>query len=249
MVEGFVLAINEVAGKLMTWLDAKLKETGTKSFIVGLSGGIDSAVVAGLCSRIRPNDTYGYIMPCHSNPDDAKYGQMVADAFNIPSKVVVLDDVFDVMLSKLTDELYQDNLTNLTFANIKPRLRMTTLYFYAAKYQGLVVGTGNKAEITVGFYTKYGDGGCDILPLAHLTKTEVFEMARYLGVPQPIIDKRPSAGLWYGHDDEDEMGITYKDLDHYIITGKAKPEVKEAIDKLRRKSEHKRHMPPIPPEY
>lgn len=243
------MAINEVAGKLMTWLDAQLKETGMKSFIVGLSGGIDSAVVAALCSRVRPNDTYGYIMPCHSNPDDAKYGQMVADAFNIPTKVVALDDVFDVMLSKLTDELYQDNLTNLTFANIKPRLRMTTLYFYAAKHQGLVVGTGNKAEITVGFYTKHGDGGCDILPLANLTKAQVFEMAKYLGVPQPIIDKRPSAGLWHGHDDEDEMGITYKDLDHYIITGEAKPEAKKAIEELHRKSEHKRHMPPTPPEF
>lgn len=239
--------IGEMADKLTAWLDAKLKETGTKSFIVGLSGGIDSAVVAALCARVRPQDTYGYIMPCHSNPDDEMYGKMVAEAFNIPYKVIVLDDVFDLLLSKLTTERYEDNTNNLTFANLKPRLRMTTLYFYASMNNGLVVGTGNKAEITVGFFTKYGDGGCDIQPLANLTKKQVFELARHLGIPQPIIDKRPSAGLWQNHDDEEEMGVTYQQLDHYLETGEASPEVKKVIERLHKKSEHKRNLPPKPP--
>ncbi|MBM7855111.1 NAD+ synthase [Desulfohalotomaculum tongense] len=243
------MVVNEVADKLSAWLEAKLKESGTKSFIVGLSGGVDSAVVAGLCQRVRPNDTYGVIMPCHSNPDDAKYGRMVAEAFNIPVKEVVLDEVFDALVARLTDEPYEKNKQNLAFANIKPRLRMTTLYFYASKYKGLVVGTGNKAEITVGFYTKYGDGGCDLLPIANLVKAQVYELARYLGVPQPIIDKKPSAGLWHGHDDEEEMGVTYRELDRYILTGEAEPRVKRIVDQLHRQSEHKRHMPPIPPEF
>lgn len=243
------MLINEVADKLTAWLEAKLEEAGAESFIVGLSGGIDSAVVAGLCKRARPDATYGIIMPCHSKPDDARYGQMVADAFNIPTKLVVLDDVFDTLLARLTDESYEDNKTNLTFANIKPRLRMTTLYFYSAKYKGLVVGTGNKAEITVGYYTKYGDGGCDLLPIANLVKAEVYDMARYLGVPQPIIDKPPSAGLWHDHDDEEEMGITYGELDRYILTGEAEPRVRKIVDELHLMSEHKRHFPPQPPKY
>ncbi len=241
------MLIKETADKLTAWLESKLEESGCKSFIVGLSGGIDSAVVAGLCSRVRPNDTYGFIMPCHSNPDDARYAQMVADAFNISAKKIVLDEIYDSLLSKLTDEPYEENKQNLAFANIKPRLRMTTLYFYANKYNGLVVGTGNKAEITVGYFTKYGDGGADLLPIANLVKGEVFELAKYLGVPKPIIDKKPSAGLWHGQDDEEEMGITYKQLDHYIKTGEGEPRVKEIIERLNRKSAHKRIIPPTPP--
>lgn len=242
------MLLNEKVDKLTAWLETKLEETGAKSFIVGLSGGVDSAVIAGLCKHVRPNDTYGVVMPCHSDPNDARYGKMVADAFDIPVKEVVLDEVFDTLVTKLTDEPYESNKRDLTFANIKPRLRMTTLYFYASKYGGLVVGTGNKAELTVGFFTKYGDGGCDLLPIANLVKYEVFEMAKYLGVPQPIIDKKPSAGLWYDHDDEEEMGVTYQELDHYILTGEGTPKVKEIVEKLHRKSEHKRNMPPIPPE-
>lgn len=241
------MLINEVADKLTAWLEEKLEEAGAQSFIVGLSGGVDSAVVAALCKRVRPNDTYGFIMPCYSDPDDAKYGRMVAEAFDIPVKEVVLDEVFDKLVEKLTDEPYDRTKRDLAFANIKPRLRMTTLYFYAAKYQGLVVGTGNKAEITVGFFTKYGDGGCDILPIANLVKSQVYELAKYLGVPQPIIDKKPSAGLWLGHDDEEEMGVTYQELDHYILTGEAEPRVKEVVDKMHQRTEHKRRMPPVPP--
>lgn len=243
------MSISTIANKLTAWLETKLVETESRCFIVGLSGGVDSAVVAGLCQRVRPQDTYGIIMPCHSNANDAKHANMVAEKFNIPIKEVVLDSVFDLLVSKLTAEQYQDNITNLVFANIKPRLRMTTLYFYASKYKGLVVGTSNRAEITVGFYTKHGDGACDLQPIANLLKGQVFELAAYLGVPQPIIDKKPSASLWPGHDDEQEMGITYQELDHYILTGDGEPRVKDKVGKLHRKSEHKRHLPPEPPDF
>ncbi|WP_238442434.1 NAD(+) synthase [Desulfofalx alkaliphila] len=243
------MLIKDVADKLTKWLETELEESGAKSFIVGLSGGIDSAVVAALCKRVRPNDTYGIIMPCYSNPQDAKDAQLLEDALGINVKTVVLDEVFDVLLSKITDECYEDNITNLTFANIKPRLRMTTLYFYAAKYHGLVVGTSNKTELTVGYFTKYGDGGCDLLPLANLVKEDVFELAKILGVPEPIINKPPSAGLWSGQDDEKEMGITYRELDDYLKTGQAEPRVKKIVDELNRKSEHKRRLPPKPPKF
>lgn len=240
------MSIEEIADKLVTWLQKKLDETKAECFIVGLSGGVDSAVVAALCKKASPDNTHGVIMPCHSNPKDAEYAKMVAEEFNISVKEVVLDEVFDLLVSKLTDESYEDNITNLAFANIKPRLRMTTLYFYATKYKGLVVGTGNLSEVIVGFYTKYGDGGCDIQPIANLLKSQVFELARYLGVPKAIIDKKPSASLWPGHDDEEEMGVTYGDLDRYILTGDVDEKVMRRIEELRCKSEHKRYMPPVP---
>jgi len=240
------LSIEEIADKLVTWLQKKLDETKAECFIVGLSGGVDSAVVAALCKKASPDNSHGVIMPCHSNPKDAEYAKMVAEEFNISVKEVVLDEVFDLLVSKLTDENYEDNITNLAFANIKPRLRMTTLYFYATKYKGLVVGTGNLSEVIVGFYTKYGDGGCDIQPIANLLKSQVFELARYLGVPKAIIDKKPSASLWPGHDDEEEMGVTYGDLDRYILTGDIDEKVMSRIEELRCKSEHKRYMPPVP---
>ena len=240
------MSIGEVADKLVKWLKEKLDESEAKCFIIGLSGGVDSSVVAALCKKACPDNTYGVIMPCHSDPKDAEYARMVAEKFDIPVKEVVLDEVFDLFASKLTDERYEDNVTNLAFANIKPRLRMITLYFYASKYKGLVVGTGNLSEIIVGFYTKYGDGGCDIQPIANLLKSEVFELARYLGVPKAIIDKKPSASLWPGHDDEEEMGITYEEIDRYILTGDVDKKVMRRIEEMRCRSEHKRCMPPVP---
>ncbi len=138
----------------------------------------------------------------------------------------------------------------LTLANIKPRLRMTTLYYYASTYRYLVAGTANRSEMKIGYFTKYGDGGVDVEPIVHLTKEQVRDLGRYLGVPDQIINKPPSAGLWENQTDEDEMGLTYEVLDHYLVTGEADPTVKARIEHMAKINDHKKHppsMPPVPP--
>lgn len=241
------MLVEELADKLVGWLKEQSAAAGTTGLVVGLSGGIDSAVVAALCSRTNPENTLGLIMPCYSDPQDAQYGRLVAETFNIPVEEVVLDEPFQWLVHRFTGQPYDVNNKDLTIANIKPRLRMLTLYHYAARNHALVVGTGNLTEITVGYFTKYGDGGVDLLPIGNLIKKQVRELAKYLGVPQSIIDKAPSAGLWAGHCDEQEMGVTYDQLDQYILYGQGTPEAKHTIQELARRSEHKKVMPLTPP--
>ena len=137
-------------------------------------------------------------------------------------------------------------IEKLAASNIKPRLRMITLYYYAKLYNYIVVGTGNRSELEVGYFTKYGDGGVDILPLGGLVKTQVWELAKHLGVPDVIIRKPPSAGLWTGQTDESELGITYKQLDEVILTGKGDKRVIDEVNRLRAVNSHKMRMPAIP---
>ena len=134
----------------------------------------------------------------------------------------------------------------MALANIKPRLRMTTLYYYASLNNYLVIGTDNWSELKVGYFTKYGDGGVDLAPLGRLVKSEVRKLAKHFGIPEKIINKKPSAGLWEGQTDENEMGVSYEELDHYILTGEADKEVRERIDELARKNSHKTEAIPIP---
>ncbi|MCL6634284.1 MAG: NAD(+) synthase [Peptococcaceae bacterium] len=241
------MEIRERADKIIQWLDSMLKKAEARGFVVGLSGGIDSAVTAALCKRVCPEYTLGVIMPCYSDPQDALDAQLVADAFNIPVEKIVLDDIFELFVRKLTGKPYDGTQKDLAIANIKPRLRMTTLYFFASTRRSLVVGTSNKSELTVGYFTKYGDGGADLFPIANLVKSEVREFARYLGVPQRIIDKPPSAGLWIGHNDEAEMGVTYEELDRCILTGECSLKARAIIEEMSRRSEHKKTMPLMPP--
>ena len=130
-------------------------------------------------------------------------------------------------------------------ANLKPRLRMTTMYYSAQARNYLVLGTTNKSELTVGYSTKHGDGGVDLQILGDLLKREVLEIARYLHIPSVIINKTPSGGLWVGQTDEEEMGISYQQLDDYIQYNQGETDVIERIQKLNQISEHKRQMPPI----
>lgn len=239
--------MQERVSKLTRWLEVQVAEAKAEGLIVGLSGGIDSAVTIALCKRVCPESTLGVIMPCHSDPQDAIDAQLVADVFAVPVEKIVLDDIFDLLVKRLTGGTCDPAAKDLSIVNIKPRLRMTTLYFFAARRKSLVVGTGNKSELTVGYFTKYGDGGVDLLPIGNLVKTEVREMARCLGVPQRIIDKPPSAGLWLGHNDEAEMGVTYDELDRCIIKGECSLKARKIIEELARRSEHKKIMPLLPP--
>jgi len=133
---------------------------------------------------------------------------------------------------------------------VKPRLRMTSLYFVANSLNYLVAGTGNRSELAIGYFTKYGDGGVDMLPIGRLLKSQVQALARELGVPAPIIDKAPSAGLWLGQTDEAEMGFSYADLEKYLSSGPAAvaDDLAARIGRLERVSDHKRALAPMPPE-
>lgn len=242
---------------LVQWLRDRAEAAGAHGFVVGLSGGIDSAVVVRLCQMATPNRVLGVILPCYSHAQDEADACVMADAFGIPTVKVDLTTTFDALTGELHAALkglpgevhVTDIKQQLPEANIKPRLRMTSLYFIANSLNYLVAGTGNRSELTLGYYTKYGDGGCDVLPIGALLKSEVRALARQLGVPAPIINKAPSAGLWIGQTDEAEMGFTYETLEQYLLDGpSAVPkDTADRIDALRRSSDHKRALPPIGP--
>jgi NAD+ synthase len=199
----------------------------------------------------------GVLLPCYSQPLDDEHARLVATTFGMPYVRVDLAKPFDGLqeslhaaIKGLPHEVHVvDIKQQLPEANIKPRLRMTTLYFIANSLNYLVAGTGNRSEIALGYYTKYGDGGVDLLPIGGLLKSEVRALARELNVPAPIIDKPPSAGLWIGQTDEAEMGFTYDALERYLTQGRgAVPaSVADRIEQLRASSEHKRALPPIAP--
>lgn len=224
---------------ICSWIKDAVNDAKAKGVVLGLSGGIDSAVVAALCKRVYPDDTLCLIMPCYSNPQDEEDAKLVAEKLNLKVERVVLDSVYDALRAAVGS---QDTDHRLLLGNIKSRLRMVTLYYFAGKYNYLVAGTSNKSELTIGYFTKYGDSGADILPIADFVKTEVYELARYLEIPEEIINKKPTAGLWKDQTDEGEMGMTYEELDNYILYGKATDIVKDKIDTMHKLSEHKRNV-------
>jgi len=233
--------------KLCVWMEGKVIEAKAKGMVFGLSGGLDSAVVAALSIRIFPQNTLAIIIPCHSLEADINDALDFINKFNIPYKIIDVSKVYDSFIHLLNDKEKEGSF-KLAEANIKPRLRMTTLYYFANKLNYLVVGTGNKSELMIGYFTKYGDGGADILPLGNLLKSQVRELAEYLGIPKKIINKPPSAGLWEGQTDEKEIGISYEQLDKYFKIEKLNNKIieKKIQDKIT-KSAHKRTTPAKPP--
>ncbi|MCK8824620.1 NAD(+) synthase [Fuchsiella alkaliacetigena] len=237
----------ELSNKLIKWIRKQVAEVANcQGTVVGLSGGIDSAVTAVLCQQAFPENNLGLIMPCHSQEEDAEDAKLVAEKFSIKVKTIDLAESFDLLLKTLKNAGGFSQENKLAIANIKPRLRMTVLYYYASCRDSLVVGTDNRSELKVGYFTKYGDGGVDIAPLANLVKTEVYQLAEYLEIPAKIINRAPSAGLWNEQTDEEELGITYQQLDRYILTGEAEPEIRNKIESLAAQSSHKLALPPTP---
>jgi len=237
----------QLAADIVAWMQGKLVEAHATGFVIGLSGGIDSATVAALCKRAAGDEVLGVWMPCHSVPEDKEYARMAAAALDIELSTVDLCAVYDTFLETLPGG------NKMARANLKPRLRMSALYYLAQSRGYLVAGTGNKPEIMVGYFTKYGDGGVDLEPMGELYKHEVRALARALGVPQPIVERAPSPGLWPGQTDEGEMGITYAEIDAILAAWSAgtKPDLPaDRIAKVKgmvSRSAHKRAIPPAFP--
>lgn len=230
-----------VCDKVVNWIKDIVDSSGGKGIVFGLSGGIDSAVMAGISKIAFPNDSLGIIMPCHSNPIDEEHGLLVAEKLGLETIKVDLTETYDIFMKSVKDT----NEYKLARANVKPRLRMTTLYYFAQSRNYLVAGPSNKSELTVGYLTKHGDSAVDMLPLGSFVKGEIIQLAKYLDIPKIIIEKPPTAGLWENQTDEEEMGFSYDELDRYIMTKEGKEEVVDKINKMYIRSEHKRKYPPI----
>lgn len=243
--------MKEKVDQLVNWLQDQIKETGVKGLLVGISGGIDSAVVANLIKLAAPEASLGIMMPCKSNPTDLEHATQVAEKASIDHLTIDLTETHEIMFNQIKAQLERLTMHNpsedkLADANLRARLRMSTLYTVATNHQYLVVGTDNAAEWHTGYFTKFGDGGVDLAPLAHLTKGEVREMAKYLNVPEVVIEKQPSAGLWEGQTDENEMGTSYEYIDRYLRGEEIPEKDKLIIEEMHRKTAHKREIVKIP---
>lgn len=238
------------------WLREQVEAANAKGIVVGLSGGVDSAVVARVAQLAMGDAVLGVIMPAYSDARDEQDARLLAERFKLAVVAVDLSAAYDNLNSIIRQALANqpgggtagsEAPPRLALTNLKPRLRMCTLYAVANRFNYLVAGTGNRSEIEIGYYTKYGDGGVDVLPLGALVKSEVWALALELGVPSGIIEKAPSAGLWLGQTDEAEMGFTYAELEQFLRDGPAAvmPAVASKIEALARASTHKRQTPPV----
>ena len=233
------------AGEIGDWIRKQVLNANRKGVIFGMSGGVDCSVVARLC-QLGEVDLHLVLMPYG---DDMVRTQSLTHAMELIDKFGMPYHTFDIkpVAEALISNRFASNHTDmeLCHANLRPRIRMTYLYQLAQMSHRLVCGTSNLSERTVGYFTKWGDGACDINPIAMLTKHEVYVLAHYLDIPDSIIRKKPSAGLWEGQTDEDELGITYRQIDAFIQKGTSgNNEIDEMIRKRIAWSAHK--FAPIP---
>jgi NAD+ synthase len=246
----------EVSIIIKDFIKTYFENSGCKSAVIGLSGGIDSALTAVLCKQsIGKNKTLCLFMPDDATPnDDVKHQEKLVKKFNLIRKTI--------NISKIV-KTFADNCAikpdKLALANMKARIRMTLLFEYANMTSSIVCGTNNKSELLVGYFTKYGDGGSDIMPIGDLYKTQIRELARFLKIPEEIVSKPPTAGLIRGQTDELELGCGYDTLDKILMGLERKQEISEIakkagvknskvekVKKMRIKSQHKRATPMIP---
>ena len=245
----------DLTDKIVGWIKDYYWDNDIKSLVVGVSGGIDSAVVSTLCAKTGL-PTYVVAMPLNSTHQNTRLSDLhtkqLAEKYeNVTRVEVELSSVYDSLLHSINwwsevqhfdrKEFTSDELAN---ANTKSRIRMVTLYQIAGAKKGIVVGTGNKVEdYGIGFYTKYGDGGVDIAPIADLYKTEVRELGRHMGVSTEIINAQPTDGLWDdGRTDEDQIGVTYEQLEEAMEKGTGVGV--ETLEHFNSRNKHK--MEPIP---
>lgn len=213
---------------LTKFLREETAKAGISRAVIGLSGGIDSAVSAFLSAKaFGPENVLGILMPYRtSSKASVTDAERVVKSLGIRSKKFEITEMVDAYLAKLDGEV-----TAVRKGNVMARMRMIVLYDNSAAEKGIVVGTGNKTEIYLGYTTLFGDSACGINPVGDLYKTQIFGLAKHMGVPQEILNKRPSADLWEGQTDEDEMGILYAEVDKYLH---AKFDEKKSDEELER---------------
>ncbi len=244
------LNYEKLATEIEMWIKDYVSSANAKGVVLGLSGGIDSAVTAALCAKaLGKENIMGLGLPIESIPQDLEDAKLVASHLGISFIISDLTSVYKEFVKVLPLEVQSNKMA---LANIKPRIRMTTIYYVGQSLGYLVGGTGNRAEIAIGYFTKYGDGAADFEPLASLYKSEVRKIAKILKIPEKIIYKNPSAGLWLGQTDEGEIGMTY-DLvdeilyrfDHYLDLNDLNAKAVEKVLNMMKSAEHKNKMPPF----
>ena len=248
------LNLKEVHNELVEFLRESFKKTGFSKAVLGLSGGIDSALAAYLLrDALGKENVLAIMMPYKSsNPDSLNHAKLVVEDLGINSKTIEITDMIDAYFKN------EKEATSLRMGNKMARERMSILFDYSSKENALVVGTSNKTEIYLGYSTQFGDSACALNPIGDLYKTNIWDLSRYLKIPNELIEKKPSADLWEGQTDEQEMGLTYKEADQVLYRmleeNKKVEEVlaegfnKDLVDNILRRmnrSEYKRRMPLI----
>lgn len=229
--------------QIINWIKEEVKKANCSGVAVGISGGIDSALVAYLAKKAFPNDSIGILIPINKKRQfDLEHGLELVKKLDLDYKIIDLSHEYQSMIDKMNVQL------DLTKGNMQARLRMTTIYAFAQERKYLVLGTDNKAEYDLGYFTKWGDGGCDLLPIVNLYKSEVFEYAKKVGIPINIINKIPSAGLWDDQSDEKELGFTYDDYEQYDKNLLTDQQLIEKIKLQISKTNHKRIEIPKAPK-
>ena len=248
------LNLKEVHNELIEFLRENFKKAGFSKAVLGLSGGIDSALVAYLLrDALGKENVLAIMMPYKSsNPDSLNHAKLVVEDLKINSKTIEITDMIDAYFKN------EKEATSLRMGNKMARERMSILFDYSSKENALVVGTSNKTEIYLGYSTQFGDSACALNPIGDLYKTNIWDLSRYLKIPNELIEKKPSADLWEGQTDEQEMGLTYKEADQVLYRmleeNKTVEEIlaegfnKDLVDNIVRRmsrSEYKRRMPLI----
>lgn len=254
--------LEKAQNRIIDFIRDKTGKAGVSGAVVGISGGIDSALTATLAVKALGKDrVLGVHMPENGLTPavDSEDARTLADWLGIEYRTIDISGIISAFMAAVPESESADRLTK---GNLKARTRMSLLYFHANQLNSMVIGTGNKTEILLGYYTKYGDGGVDLEPIGGLYKTEVWELSRILGIPEPLITKKPSAGLWTGQTDEAELGISYVKVDEVLRLIEDNAEAEKILDKtgvsveqlnsvVRRieRNEHKRKAPPVPELY
>ena len=252
---------------IVSFIQERADAAGTERAVLGLSGGIDSTLTAYLAAEaLGPENVHGLVMPSETNAgENMSDAERVAEDLGIAYDVIEIDPIAEAFLDPLPDvdpdERVETDPLRTAVGNLRVRIRAVCDYFVANLEGGLVLGTGNRTEALVGYFTKYGDGAVDCHPIGILYKQQVRQLATHVGVPEHIVTKTPTAGLWTGQTDEDELGIDYDTLDAVLaltvdgpfppsaavrLVERVSPEQVEWVHDLHERSEHKRHVPPAP---